>query len=223
MANLAQDREWLVSQYRDKTTVEIAAIIGMSASYVKLQMGRLNIPMRKPGRRAGSTNPHTSEWNRRIALSHMKYEQLKDEGWLRGKYEDEGLSYRAIAGLIGCKTWDSVRKAIKLHRITPRPQGVTRGWYDGEKNPNWRGGVSYEPYPKEFNKYLKREIRERDGYVCQLCGADGKDVHHIDYDKKHCDGMNLITLCRSCNVRVNTHRESWEAYLMGVQLANRLA
>lgn len=83
----------------------------------------------------------------------------------------------------------------------------------GEKHPNWKGGISFEPYPPLFNGSLKRAIRERDDYTCMLCGEyPSKLVHHIDYNKENCDPDNLITLCRSCNGRANFDRESWIGY-----------
>ncbi len=89
------------------------------------------------------------------------------------------------------------------------------GMYDGDKNPNWIDGRSYEPYPREFDK-TKQQIRERDGNVCQRCGRtreeEGKElsVHHIDYNKQNCSDGNLITLCRSCNGKVNSNRDYWK-------------
>jgi hypothetical protein len=80
----------------------------------------------------------------------------------------------------------------------------------GEKHPNWNGGSSFEPYSLEWTNELKNKIRERDDYTCQLCKEYGNTVHHIDYNKKHCDFSNLINLCRSCNVKVNKNRELWE-------------
>lgn len=89
----------------------------------------------------------------------------------------------------------------------------------GPGAPNWRGGVSFEPYPPEFNSALKRRIRERDGYRCQLCGITEAElgqrlhIHHIDYDKTNCNPSNLISLCPRCH-SLTTHtsdarRESW--------------
>lgn len=69
----------------------------------------------------------------------------------------------------------------------------------GEQNPNWNDGVSFILYPQEFNKHLKTQIRKRDKFVCQLCYKNGWEVHHIDYDKKNCNPLNLITLCKSCH------------------------
>lgn len=84
----------------------------------------------------------------------------------------------------------------------------------GEKNYNWKGGISKEPYCFEFTKGLKEQIKERDDYQCQNpdCWKTNNKlvVHHIDYNKKNCSADNLITLCRSCNSRVNDNRNYWK-------------
>jgi len=86
-------------------------------------------------------------------------------------------------------------------------------------NPNWKGGISFLPYCYKFNNKLKEEIRERDNQTCQLCGKNEDEngqklsIHHIHYDKENCD-PDLITLCNSCNGKVNGNREYWEEYFM---------
>ena len=92
----------------------------------------------------------------------------------------------------------------------------------GENNVRWRGGVGNFPYPFEFSDELKESIRKRDDNTCQRCGktemivkkecGKGLNVHHIDYDKQNCELENLITLCCSCNSKVNTNREYWEKF-----------
>lgn len=87
----------------------------------------------------------------------------------------------------------------------------------GEKSPVWKGGISFLPYPPEFNNKLKYQIKKRDNFTCQLCGIKkyiGQAVHHIDYEKKNCSPANLITLCISCNVKVNQNRDFWKNYFM---------
>ena len=89
----------------------------------------------------------------------------------------------------------------------------------GELSPAWKGGLAKILYPIEFNKELKLRIRERDGFVCQLCEITEKEcivkygrvlsVNHIDYDKNNCSDDNLNALCVSCNGVVNGEREKW--------------
>ena len=79
-----------------------------------------------------------------------------------------------------------------------------------------------EQYPLEFNNELKDFVRERDGYICQLCGKTEKEeldsigfrlcVNHIDFNKQNCSPNNLNTLCRSCNTKINSKREYWTEY-----------
>lgn len=91
---------------------------------------------------------------------------------------------------------------------------LSRGFL-GEGNPCWRGGLSRLPYPIRFSAALKRKIRDRDGYVCTLCGKTEEEngerltVHHVDYNKDNCDDSNLTAVCRSCNGKVNKNREMW--------------
>ena len=83
----------------------------------------------------------------------------------------------------------------------------------GENHYNWQGGISFEPYSVDWIKTLKRAIKERDKYICQICGEqEDLVVHHIDYDKKNCSPDNLITLCRRCHTKTNYNREKWEKY-----------
>jgi hypothetical protein len=90
------------------------------------------------------------------------------------------------------------------------------GRFKGKDSPNWRGGKSCEPYSIDWTETLRRSIRERDNYVCQLCTRSQGDrvlsVHHIDYNKKNCNPNNLITLCCSCNFKVNYSRDYWFGY-----------
>ncbi len=52
-------------------------------------------------------------------------------------------------------------------------------------------------------KKLARQVIERDGGVCQLCGHPASDLHHIAYGgmgRKRKDlAENLISLCRQCH------------------------
>ena len=115
-------------------------------------------------------------------------------------------------------SWTPERRAKQSgdNHSMKRPEVAAK--VSGDKNPAWQGGTSREPYAWSFNEDLKEAIRHRDGYYCQRCGkiqAECKTkllVHHIDYDKKNSDPMNLITLCRGCNSRVNTNRLYWTEY-----------
>ena len=86
----------------------------------------------------------------------------------------------------------------------------------GCKNPAWRGGIACLPYSVDWTKTLRKSIRERDRYTCQICGSEQGDttypVHHIDYNKKNCNPNNLITLCKKCHMKTNHNRKYWIKY-----------
>lgn len=58
---------------------------------------------------------------------------------------------------------------------------------------------------------IRKRIIDRDGYICRICGADGPfaklNVHHKDWDRKHNDDSNLVTLCSECHHAI--HREGY--------------
>lgn len=96
----------------------------------------------------------------------------------------------------------------------PMRRPEVRAKFIGKNHPRWISGLKRK-YPIEFNNQLKQSIRERDNYICQLCGRtqeeNGRklDVHHIDYNKINIHPLNLITLCRSCNLVVEYDIDGW--------------
>ena len=84
----------------------------------------------------------------------------------------------------------------------------------GELSSNWKGGVSKKQSRAPFWKKAQKACRERDEHTCQSCGITSKevgqllDVHHIvSYhsfeDKSKANELsNLISLCRTCHLRV---------------------
>ncbi len=82
-----------------------------------------------------------------------------------------------------------------------------RAQISGKDNPNWRGGISKDKYTYYFKKTLSKLVRSIIP-KCQECYIKTDLVaHHIDYDKLNNTTQNLITLCRSCNAKVNFNRE----------------
>jgi hypothetical protein len=89
----------------------------------------------------------------------------------------------------------------------------------GDKNPNWRGGVSFGKYCRRFNYAYKILIRKRFGNKCFLCNKSVKEngealsVHHVNYNKNcGCDNTKCVCvpLCRGCHMRTNSNREYWQ-------------
>lgn len=110
-------------------------------------------------------------------------------------------------------------------KLSDSLKGDKNGMYGvtGDKNPAWKGGLSFEPYCHKFNENVKELIREKYNRMCVMCGKseekNGKklSVHHINYNKQQgCDGheWKLLPLCVSCHMKTNYNREAWSEKLM---------
>jgi hypothetical protein len=88
----------------------------------------------------------------------------------------------------------------------------------GKNNPNWHGGIQYEPYDNNWNRKFKNLIRKRDNQVCINCGKHREklkyslDVHHINYDKQLSIKENCISLCHSCHSLTQINRDYWTKF-----------
>lgn len=126
--------------------------------------------------------------------------------------------------------WSEIRKGRKMSLEARRKISLTlkgkkktpehiKNAADAHRGPKcnfWKGGVWGSPYSVDWTNTLRRSIRERDGYVCQLCGIPQGErvlsIHHIDYNKLNCDPNNLISLCWKCHAATNSNREYWTKY-----------
>jgi hypothetical protein len=148
--------------------------------------------------------PHRS-WNSimirgsLLNLSRPNHFSAKEIELIKKNYFDMPKSQ--LKGLLNpCRSWGSVYQ--KAHTLgLKRNQTLVRS---GSDNPAWVDGSSFKPYTSNFNRPLRRSIRERDNYTCQLCGKykslrENPAVHHIDYKKRNLNPMNLICLCRKCH------------------------
>ncbi len=67
---------------------------------------------------------------------------------------------------------------------------------------------------KPIPKKLIKAILERDNGICQYCGKQGANIHHIAFGgtgraRRHIK-ENLITLCLECHSRAHSNREMRE-------------
>ena len=92
--------------------------------------------------------------------------------------------------------------------------GKEQPHHQGEKNVNWKGGVT--PIHVKLRKGIRykewrKSVFARDDYECKVCFAAGYvQAHHIqkfsDYPDKRFETENGITLCRQCH-RITQNRE----------------
>ncbi len=108
----------------------------------------------------------------------------------------------------------------KIRQLMSQNHRLKNGFLPG----NWQGGKSYEPYTLDFNKKIKRKIKERD-MICLVCNISFDDlillnrkihIHHVDYDKKNSFPQNLVTLCNSCHSKTNANRNHWKTFFQSL-------
>lgn len=112
---------------------------------------------------------------------------------------------------------EKIRKSAKRKRIRGikhRPHHSHTGINLGDKNPNWKGGISsINVKIRQTQKYKlwRKSIFERDNYTCQNCGIKNCYiiVHHIkcfaDYPELRFIIDNGITLCKECHKKTNNY------------------
>lgn len=99
----------------------------------------------------------------------------------------------------------------------------------GPLSPNWRGGVSFEPYCYKFNADFRRNVRHFFNNKCVLCLYEEQEttdqkrllnVHHVHYDKNSlCNDTSpriFAALCDSHHGMTNGDREFWESILADI-------
>ena len=86
-----------------------------------------------------------------------------------------------------------------------REDGVLRGSAEGVVNSLRPDRPRLRLAPDSYRR-LCQQVRERDGWRCQICGRSNElQVHHICPRSKLGDdtGENLITLCNTCHRKVH--------------------
>lgn len=119
---------------------------------------------------------------------------------------------------------NKIGDAIRGKKKPPRSEEHRKKIGDcrrGDKSIFWIDGRNQKRYlyPQGWVDDLRDSIRKRDNFICNLCGVHQNeldfgqvkrlDIHHIDYDKNNLNPNNLISLCRRCHVKTNSHRDYW--------------
>jgi thymidylate synthase ThyX/5-methylcytosine-specific restriction endonuclease McrA/DNA-binding XRE family transcriptional regulator len=172
----------------------------------------------------------------------------KDRAWLEEHYHEKGLEQATIAEMVGVST-HTIRAWIRKHRLQ-KPYGswtigrepwnkgrrYHAGWRHtpetrqrlseqkkGERNPQWRGGIT--PYALRIRRGvedLRPAVFQRDQFTCRLCGAKGGslEIHHILPIWARPDLAleidNLASVCEACHDKLNGGRELEYAEHFGV-------
>lgn len=112
----------------------------------------------------------------------------------------------------GIKTWvvksRERRYAMGHYGKAPESRAATAERFKGERNHNWKGGVTKERDQLKASLEYKAwafGVYSRDRFLCQLCGCkcDHPEAHHIKpvrgYPELVLEPDNGITLCGPCH------------------------
>jgi len=234
---LFRNENWLRKKYIDEglSLEKIAEICNCTDDGIYYWMKKFNIPRRNftcAFSRCGSEHPawgREGYWKGKEGLKPKTSTSFKKghDTWNKGT---KGIMKPNVTSFKkGQEPWNKGKvgvyskeqlKALKESHMGNIPSLETRKKMGEsrmrERNPNWNGGTSFIPYGQEFNDKLKEEIRKRDDYQCQFCGIkqNGKNfpIHHVDYNKKDSNPINLITLCDPDHMASNYNREKWQFF-----------
>jgi len=107
-------------------------------------------------------------------------------------------------------------KYWKLSDETKRKMSLSKKGnmgFRGEKNGNWKGGVSINRHNSNWRcKIWRLKIFERDNWTCQFCGKSNcyLEAHHIrswiNFPKLRYKLNNGLTLCKECHKLTNNYK-----------------
>lgn len=111
-----------------------------------------------------------------------------------------------VCEICGMKRRQSIAKDRKVPRMCRKCSNRSENWL-GEKNPNWKGGITTENKKiraSDEYKEWRRQVFERDQYQCVNCGKKGNlHADHIRPFATHkdirLDINNGRTLCIPCH------------------------
>lgn len=192
--------------------------------YIRTEEHRRKISEAMKGKRAGENNPfygmtHSEETRRKLS------DVMKGNKNCVGRKISEETRQKILEAL---NDPDYKRKQSEAHRGNKYSLGAIRSEEtrrkigaakNGENNPHWRGGISFEPYCPKFNNEFKERVRSFFGHRCAECGEPQNGyklhVHHVNFNKMSCcDGTPplFVPLCTSCHSKTNHNREYWEQH-----------
>lgn len=159
-------------------------------------------------------------WNKGISLSNETKRKISES--LQGN-----IPWNKGIPMIGIPCTDEkkkkISKSLQGHEVSTETKLKLSEANSGENHPQWKGGISFEPYCPKFNEAFKESIREKFNRTCFLCptteAENGRklSVHHINYNKDClCDDSDceFVPLCAKCHSKTNHNRTYWENLIM---------
>ena len=168
---------------------------------------------------------HSGEWRRKNSLGHIgkhHSEETKQKIGLANKGRKHPHTEEAKKKISKARIGTHHTEKSK-QKMSNAKKGLKNPWLSelnrlkkGERHPCWLGGISKLPYAFDFDTELKKLIKKRDKYTCQLCQkrkiSKNLCVHHADYNKQNSSPDNLVSLCWNCHGKTGSHRKTWTEF-----------
>jgi len=155
-----------------------------------------------------------------IPTKYFKH-HLINERDVVNKYVIDRARVEDIADIYHCSI-HPINDILKKYKVKRKQSESLKGRLVGNKNPNWKGGITkYDEYTKNIKgfKYRMRawsgKILERDDFSCKMCGGDEKlEAHHIIpvRELNPVDLFNInngITICRRCHMKIHLREKEY--------------
>jgi hypothetical protein len=157
------------------------------------------------GNRGKKTGPQTVEHKRKRSESNKGKKRSVSFKEFRRKYMVNGGSVYAQSFVTEEGKKRVVEKLTGRTKETHEYIRIQAEKNSGSNNYRWNPNREqvFAPYTEEF-KINAPKVRKRDKHTCQLCFGSGRTVHHIDENKQDSILKNMITLCRSCHMKIHT-------------------
>ncbi len=222
------DLDYIKAEYlKGRASYDIADELGVSFKTILNRLKEYNIPMR--GRADHWKGVKKSKEHReKIAESHRgkphphKGHEITNE--IKKKIRENRRNTKGFKHSLESRKRMSIARKGYRHTKEARIKmsNAKKGLYNKENHPNWKGGISYEPYCSKFDRFFKFRVRSYWNNECGLCGkkeyenGERLSVHHVNYDKQTCCNITIplfLATCRSCNAKLNYNRAYWEEVL----------
>lgn len=228
-----KDKSWLKQKYEKEklSTRQIAVICKTGKSTIEFWLHKFNLKVRRSSRADINLLLAKKTWRNKVWLEkqYLKSDSVKiakacniTPMSIRKWMKKFGIKARYGKGDInniwqvyGGKKPFTAKQGNNFYHTEETKEKLSK-INMGKNNPQWRGGISFEPYNENFNYELKKQIWKRDNFRCQFPNCENKkirlDTHHINYDKTDNRPEILITLCISCHAKTGFNREYWQNY-----------
>lgn len=208
------DKETLIELYINQqlTLIEIGKMYGFSSGGVRKWLIKNEILLRKRGSVRPEIEKERVEKIRKTSTGRTHSQKSKDKisNARKGMNFSKETRDKMRDVKLGLNPWNKNTKGLQI----AWNKGKENLHFKGDKNPNWKGGITSENKAIRSSleyKLWRKQVFERDNYTCQICNKKGGQLQ-ADHIKPFCnfkelrfDINNGRTLCKPCHKQTDTY------------------